>query len=182
MKFALPVLGLLPLASCGAQDDEEPIDLGSVSAGLSSVTGLSLINADNDQPIAGFDPIASNATVSLSALPTSNLNIRANLTGAVGSVRFGLDGSSSYRTESVAPFALFGDTNSDDNPGSFAVGAHTVTATPFEGASAGGAAGPAVSVTFNVTTPSPGAAPSRCRRASRATYRPWSTVSSTTNT
>ncbi|MFS8068503.1 MAG: hypothetical protein ACMG6S_19260 [Byssovorax sp.] len=153
MKFALPVLGLLPLASCGAQqDDEEPIDLGTVSAGLSSVTGFSLINADNDQPITGFDPIASNATVSLSALPTSNLNIRANLTGAVGSVRFGLDANANQRTESVAPFALFGDTNGDYNPGSFAVGAHTVTATPYEGASAGGAAGPVVSVTFNVTS------------------------------
>src|SRR5215813_8310444 len=62
------------------------------AAGAQAVNSLTLINADTDMPVAGFDPIPNGATIDLSALPTVNLNIRANTTPAsTGSVRFGFD-------------------------------------------------------------------------------------------
>ena len=51
----------------------------------------------------------------------------------VGSVRFALDGNANFQTESVAPYALAGDTAGDYNPWTPALGAHTLTATPFTG-------------------------------------------------
>jgi hypothetical protein len=64
---------------------------GTVGA-AQTVTGLTLINADTDQPIAGFNPIAANATLDLATLPTRRLNVRANTSPTtVGSVKFALD-------------------------------------------------------------------------------------------
>ena len=75
-----------------------------------SVVSFSLINADTDQPISGFDPLTPGATLNFATLPTSNLNIRANTSpSTVGSVRFGLDGNANYRTETAAPYSLGGD-------------------------------------------------------------------------
>jgi len=118
-----------------------------------SVASLTLIDADNDVPIAGYDPIPDAATINLATLPTRNLNIRANTNpAAVGSVRFGLDAIASYGTDNAAPYALAGDTNGTDylawTP---SVGSHTVTATPYSAADAGGTAGTARTLSFTVT-------------------------------
>src|SRR5687768_6342401 len=76
-----------------------------------AVTSFTLVNADTNQDIG---PLSGGSTVNLAALPTRNLNVRANTNPAtVGSVRFGLDGVSSYRVESVGPYALAGDTAGD---------------------------------------------------------------------
>jgi hypothetical protein len=122
-----------------------------------TVTGLTLIDADLDQPIAGFDPLLDGATIDLGTLPTRNLNIRANTNPAtVGSVRFGYDAVAAYRTENAAPYALEGDNAGDYAPWTPATGAHSVTATPYTMANAGGTAGPATVVTFTVIdTPAP---------------------------
>jgi hypothetical protein len=118
-----------------------------------SVVGFTLINADTDQPIAGYDPIPSGANLNLATLPSRQLNIRANSSPVtVASVRFGLDANASYRVDNDAPYSLAGDTNGTDylawTP---AVGNHTLTATPFVGADATGAAGTATTLTFKVT-------------------------------
>ena len=63
-----------------------------------------MINAETNQPIAGYDPIASGANINLATLPTRNVNVRANTSpAAVGSVRFGWDGNANYRTDDAAP-------------------------------------------------------------------------------
>jgi hypothetical protein len=117
-----------------------------------SVTSFTLINADNDQSIPGYDPIASGANLNLAMLPTRNLNIRANTNPSpVGSVRFGLDTAANYGTDNTAPYALAGDTNGNYVAWTPTVGSHTVTATPYTAADAGGTAGTAASLTFNVT-------------------------------
>jgi hypothetical protein len=117
-----------------------------------SVASFTLINADTDQPIAGFDPIASGANINLATLPTRQLNIRANTTPAtVGSVRFGLDGTASYVTDNGAPYSLAGDDASGYLPWTPTVATHTVTATPYSAADAGGTAGTALTVSFKVT-------------------------------
>ena len=112
---------------------------------------LTLINADTDQPIAGFDPLPSGAVLDLSALPTRNLNVRANTSpSTVGSVRFALDGNSNYRTETAPPYALGGDASGDYAAWTPAVGNHSLTVTPFSGAGGTGTAGTALTVSFSV--------------------------------
>ena len=106
------------------------------------VTGFTLMNADTDQPVAGFDPLVDGAVVNLALLPTTALNIRADTTGSTGAISFVLNGRL-YRVESVPPYALAGDRNGDYRPWTPSPGAHTLTATPEDGTPA--------TVSFTVT-------------------------------
>jgi hypothetical protein len=59
---------------------------------------------------------------------------------------------SSYRTDNAAPYALAGDTNATDYVAwTPSVGGHTVTATPYTAADAGGTAGTPGTLSFTVT-------------------------------
>lgn len=117
-----------------------------------SVASFTLINAETDQPIAGYDPIPSGANINLFTLPTRNVNIRANTSPAtVGSVRFGWDGNASYRTDDEAPYSLGGDNAGDYTTWELPTGNHTLTGTPYAGAGATGAAGTAHTLSFKVT-------------------------------
>jgi hypothetical protein len=116
-----------------------------------AVTGFALINADTDQPVAGYDPLLSGAVLDLSALPTRNLNVRANTSpAAVGSVRFGYDGNANFRTENAGPYALAGDTGGNYYAWTPASGTHSLTATPWSGSGATGTMGTPLTITFSV--------------------------------
>jgi hypothetical protein len=128
-------------------------EIAKLSAGLVSapppavpgaVKSLVLINAATDTDIG---PLSSPATISV---PSGGINIRAEVSGAPGSVRFGLDANSSYRVESSAPFSLEGDTNGDYAAWKPASGAHTITATPYCGSGATGTMGSTYTVQLNV--------------------------------
>lgn len=117
-----------------------------------SVASLVLIDADRDQPIAGFAPLAEGSELNLSTLPSRRLSIRAETSPAVaGSVRFTLDGVV-LRTENLAPYAIAGDAagGADYLPWTPTLGAHVLVVTPFAGANASGAAGPARTLRFTV--------------------------------
>ena len=117
-----------------------------------SVTSFTLINADNNQPVSGFDPIASGANINLATLPTRNLNIRANTSPAsVGSVRFGFDATSNYGTDNTGPYALAGDNGGVYAKWTPTVATHTITATPYSAANATGTAGTAQTLSFRVS-------------------------------
>jgi hypothetical protein len=144
-----------------------------------AVTGLTLINADTDQPVAAFTNFTGGAVLDLAKLPTTRLNVRANVGTGTASVRFGYDANANYRTESAAPFALAGD--SGDGRGDYlawtpTVGTHTIKTTPFSAQGATGTAGATRAVTFTVV-PSPSApaaaavAPPIVTVASRSTSR-----------
>jgi List-Bact-rpt repeat protein len=122
------------------------------TAQTQSVVSLTLINADTDAPIPGYDPLPNGATLNLATLPTRRLNIRANTSpSTVGSVRFGYDAIASYRVENVAPYALVGDNPGPDyNAWTPSLGTHSVTATPYTQASAGGTRGTAKTQSFTV--------------------------------
>lgn len=144
LAFVAP---LAPLAA--AQIRTQSIVVNPASP---AVTSLTLINADTNQPVPGYDPIPPAAALDLSRLP-NRLNLRANTTGQVGSIRFGLDNNSSYRVESAAPYALCGDHGGKYAacpPGVFSPGNHSVSATAYTGTNASGAAGTGVLVNFNV--------------------------------
>jgi hypothetical protein len=110
-----------------------------------------LINADTDLPITGYDPMPSGAVISRASLPTTHLNIRVNTSPVVvGSVRIGFDAQANARTESEAPYALFGDTAGNYNAGTIANGTHTIKGTPYSLSQAQGTAGTALSLTFTI--------------------------------
>lgn len=94
------------------------------------VRSFTLIDADRDAPIAGYDPIAPGAVIDLAALPTRNLNLRADVTGVVQAVRFRVDGRP-VNLERVPPFALAGDLSRDYNAWKLAPGAHLVEVVAF---------------------------------------------------
>src|SRR5205085_3555973 len=103
--------------------------------------------------------------LNLATLPTRNLNVRANTNPVtVGSVVFALTGTqTNNRTETNAPYSLFGDVSGNYNPWTPAVGSYTLKGTPFSGAGGSGSAGTPLTVNFTVTnqgsTPTPTATP-----------------------
>jgi len=130
-------------------------DSGTTQTTGPAVMGLSLINADTDQPIANFDPIAEGATITLGDLPTQNLTIQAKVVAngaTIGSIVFDFDGTAAFHTENSAPYSLSGDNTGDfiplDPP--LAAGAHTLKATPYSDMNGGGTAGVAKQVNFTV--------------------------------
>ena len=133
--------------------DEVSITVNPAPPSGPRVASLTLINADTDQPLAGFDPLLDGATVNFATLPTQNLSIRANATD-VGSVRFDLDGVVNYQTENGAPYALAGDNSGDYNAWTPSLGSHTVTVVPYPEANLGGTAGTPLTITFTVVNES----------------------------
>ncbi len=115
------------------------------------IQSLTLINADTDQPIVGYDPLLSGATINFATLGTQNLNIRANTVPAtVGSVKFVLDGSP-FRIEGGAPYALNGNNGTDYYAWTPSLGSHTLQVIPYSGGNATGTQGTGVTVNFTVT-------------------------------
>ena len=143
MRSAVAISASLPLLLVAA-----------APAAAADVTSFTLIDADADVPIPGHDPLLDSAVLDLTALPTRNLNVRADLSGAAGSVVFDLDGVSDYRTENVGPYALEGDNAGDYNPWTPAVGVHDLTASPYNGADGtGGLSGAVLTIRFTVIDP-----------------------------
>jgi CubicO group peptidase (beta-lactamase class C family) len=121
---------------------------GSPLTSSGKVTALTLMNANTNQPIL---TMTNGMTITLSNLPTRNLNVRAVTSPSlVGSVRFGLDGNSNYRTETIAPYALAGDDSGDYRAWTPSVGSHTLKATPYSGTNATGTAGTPLTIGFTV--------------------------------
>ncbi len=145
---------------------------GSGAGSGPAVTGFTLVNADTDLDIG---PLADGATINL-AQTGHHLSVRAEVSGTVESVRFGLDGNANTRTENSPPYALAGDGNegTDYYPWSPSLGAHTLAATPYPLDNAGGTAGAALAVAFTVidqTAPAPPAAPSGLAATAVSTSR-----------
>ena len=124
-----------------------------------AVTSLTLINADTEQPIAGFNPLPATAPLNLATLPTRNLNIRANI--APGGLKSRQRPVRVRRSEQQlpdgngVPYAFAGETNGNYAPFTPTVGSHTVRATAYTKSNARGPAGPPLQVTLQVTD-SPG--------------------------
>jgi N-acetylneuraminic acid mutarotase len=116
-----------------------------------AVISFTLINADTDQPVPGYEVLNDGAVINSASLPTTHLNIRANTSPAiVGSVRFGFDGNANARIESAAPYALFSDVSGNYNAGTLSTGGHTLTGTPYTNKSATGTAGTSLMISFTV--------------------------------
>ena len=163
-RFTLPGVLLLSAALLpGAVAQEAPKAQAQsivVAAAGPAVTGLTLINADTSQPVPGYDPIPAGAVLDLSKLPR-NLNVRANTSGQIGSVRFRQAGMAD-RVESGAPYSLCSDTKGKYftcAPSVLAVGQHSLSATPYSKAGGAGTAGTGVLLSFTVVPKVQAAAP-----------------------
>ncbi|MBW2458760.1 MAG: hypothetical protein JRI68_29950, partial [Deltaproteobacteria bacterium] len=133
--------------------DETGIDCGGLcpACPVLAVTHLTLIDADSDQPVPGFDPLEPGAVVDFALLPSGHINIRASTDPeVVGSVVFGLDDENSQGVDDEPPYALFSETGGDYSGWTPEPGNHTVTATPFPEPGGTGTAGQALTITFNV--------------------------------
>lgn len=117
---------------------------------VTAVTGFTLVNADTDQPVSGFDPLLNGAVLPLASLPP-NLNIRANTFGdssSLRSVRFNYDGTISH--DNASPFALGGDEAGNYRPFTFTPGTHVLTATPYANTNGTGLGGVPLIIRFTV--------------------------------
>ncbi len=107
--------------------------------GAPLIESFVLVNADNGQDIY---EIQEGDVINLAALPTHNLNIRANTVPAkVGSVVFDVNGKKA--TEKLAPYALAGDFNT--TPAKYriltpalAVGNYALSAVAYSGSNSEG--------------------------------------------
>ncbi|GAB3042575.1 lamin tail domain-containing protein [Spirosoma pulveris] len=130
------------------------VDQTPTTPGQLTLVSFSLMNADTEQEIKLLTP---DEQLNLATLPTRNLNIRANTNPAtVGSVKFSLSGSQNQNvTETVAPYALFGDVAGNFNAWVPQVGSYTLTATPYTGAGGTGTAGTPLTMSFSVADQAP---------------------------
>ncbi len=141
--------------------EEEPVEEPEVEEPAHKVVSFTLINADTDKPIAAYDPIPEGSTINLQALPTLNLNIRANTDPyKVGSVMFSYDDQLNFKTENVVPYALNSDKNGDYIAWRPALGSHTVTATPYSHKNRGGEVGKPLALNFTIESYIPSGAKS----------------------
>ncbi len=131
--------------------DQAPITGPGLDLNLQqSITDFTLIDADTDQPVPGFESLENGVVLDLAFLPT-NFTIRANTDPTVvGSVRFDLDGESAFKVENHLPYCLMGDASGDYAPWNPTIGSHNLTATPFTEASLAGAAGMPGMIQFSV--------------------------------
>lgn len=116
------------------------------NAMANQVVSLTLVDSVTDQDIM---PLANADTINLS-VTGMNLNIRADVGGSVGSVRFALDANSNFRLENGAPYALAGDTRGDYLAWTPSLGSHVLTATPYSKSNATGTKGIPLSINFTV--------------------------------
>ena len=117
------------------------------------ITGFTLINTNTNLPVSGFDPIPDSAVINR-AVTGDNLNIRANVSQPVGSIRFDLNGVQ-RRIESQAPYAMTGDNSGIYNSWTPAVGAYTVKGYAYSLTNAQGSLLDTLSVRFTVINETP---------------------------
>jgi hypothetical protein len=120
---------------------------GGGTDGGPTVTGLTLINAATDTPINALE---DEAILEPGLTGAQGVDIRADVSGTVGSVVFGYDDNPRFRVENFAPYSIGGDENGDFAPFALGQGPHTLTATPYSGPNGTGTAGQPVTVDFTV--------------------------------
>ena len=132
----------------GEAGDNLSISFEFVDSAL-AVTSFTLIDAATDKPL--FD-LTEDFYFTLNDIPSLFLDIRANTSDDVESVRLELTGEqSTARTESLEPYALFRDLPIGDFIGNkFVLGSYTVSATPYSGNNLTGEMGTTLSVDFEI--------------------------------
>jgi hypothetical protein len=113
------------------------------------VESFTLINADTNEDL--FE-IEEGMVIDINSLPTNHLDIRANTTNDVESVKLSLSGSQvSARTESLKPYALFQDLPIGNYKGNnFTTGKYSVIGVPYAEDNARGNLGSSFRINFEL--------------------------------
>ncbi|HEX6245314.1 MAG TPA: MYXO-CTERM sorting domain-containing protein, partial [Polyangiales bacterium] len=107
---------------------------------------LILVNADTEMDIM---PVEDGKVLDLSTLPP-NLTMRVDTDPPmVGSVAIRIDGTL-VRTDNTQPYSISNEDRGMFMPWNLALGAHTVNATPFDGADGGSRAGEPIEIDFTL--------------------------------
>lgn len=142
-----------------------------------AITGYTLINAGNGQPIK---ELADGDTINLATLRGKKINIRVNTDPpVVGSVKMILNGKA--RTDNTAPYSLKGDANGVYVAWTPAPGKYTLTSIAYSLINAGGTEGGSLAITFHVTA-RPIATPAATPLAEKLTVYPNPVLSAVTIT
>lgn len=97
------------------------------------ISGFTLINADTDYPILGFDPIQEGAVINYQTLPTRNINIRIDPSPyIVDSLEVDFNGDVNMETERTYPFSVWGESKGDFKTITPDLGEHTLKVTPYK--------------------------------------------------
>ena len=106
---------------------KEPVKRG---LGIGSFT---LINADTDYPVPGYEPMQEGAIIDLSELPTKNLNIRIDPSPYVATkINVDYDEDGVINSDSDYPFSVAGEKDGRYNAWTPALGKHKIKATPYK--------------------------------------------------
>lgn len=113
----------------------------------SGVTEFILVDAATNEDLGPLGDI-----LDLGAYTATDFNIRANTNpDKVGSVKFKMSGPVNFnRIENIPPYAAFSDQNGDYKSWKPALGAYTLTATPYSKTYAKGSSGMSKEVSFEV--------------------------------
>jgi glucose/arabinose dehydrogenase len=115
-----------------------------------SVTSFSLVNAETDQVIPGYETIKNGAIIGLSNLGTTAINIRANTQGSgIGSVVF-LQDAVATSSDASLPYSIEPSASSDFPAWAYTRKRYLVTAVPFSLAGGQGTQGDALSIQFTL--------------------------------
>jgi ferric-dicitrate binding protein FerR (iron transport regulator) len=128
------VTGHYAVAASGTALSSRPLPPERIGTPASPVlVSLTLINAETGRPILQFSPLEDGRTITLSELPTRNLNVLATTSPpTVGCVVFSWDGTA--MPESNRPYLMAGnDAGGKPKAWTPAVGDHVLTATPYTG-------------------------------------------------
>ncbi len=131
-----------------------------------TINSFTMVNSDNDTFVdLNLFTIGSPNFINIGNLTFDNFSIQVNTSSEVESVRLELSGPiNSTRVESVLPYALFGDGNS--NPVDFfgeplTLGSYTLIVTPFSDNQAMGSQGAPVTLKFTFFEITPGSTPNQ---------------------
>jgi hypothetical protein len=111
----------------------------------SLIVSAALVTAPEGGVLQG---ITNGTTINLATLPTRSLSISLTPNATIGSLK--IQHNNEVRTENIAPYSLAGDTNGAFTAANMAVGTHTIVATPYSQANAGGTPGPSTTIVFSV--------------------------------
>ncbi len=138
-----------PLVSFTWMVNEQPSSspLSAPTSNNLAVVALTLINADTNNDIMA---LTNGATIYLDSLPTLNLNVRADVTSDVNSLKFQLNNGQSQHTENKAPFTLKGDNNGNYKAWTPTVGEYTLAVTGYSGSKVRGQSSQPLIIMFTV--------------------------------
>ncbi|MBO9702608.1 MAG: DUF5060 domain-containing protein [Sporocytophaga sp.] len=123
----------------------------TVTSGPDYLQSFTLINANTELPVSGFDPIPNNSIINRN-VTGSNLNIRANTSPTgIGCIKFELDGVSG-RIENTPPYAMTGDNNGNYNSWTPPLGAHKLKGYAYSQSNAQGTLLDTLTIFFTVTS------------------------------